>query len=384
MANLSSTDSATLCDIIANNEEWLMDRILFYAQRQGYTRYSSTLREAWRLSVHGLSESVLSALNEEAGHVELTPEENFTDDPLSRFGIVEAMRHKKRGISLAMFLGLLKYYRQSYLDLIEQESPDQILERRFSLMLIRIFDRIEIGLCKAWNAPPGNGQKADLQRAIRTMTNEKNKYLTIFESLHSPVAVLNQKNKIVTSNQAWKMLFDEGSVPGRDHYSTRHHSPANWLATEIERFIGSRKDEAILEKAVSTECDKRHYFIRIKRMLDVSEKFSGCVIILDDVTPQKQAEEATRNSERLHGALELAGAVCHDLNQPLMAISGYAELLLMDCPEDAPHFSKLKKIVNQVNKLGGITKKLMHVTRYETKTYMDKQIIDIEKASGGT
>ena len=45
-------------------------------------------------------------------------------------------------------------------------------------------------------------------------------------------------------------------------------------------------------------------------------------------------------------------------------------------------FKSLKKLSKQVAKVGQITKKLMHVTRYETKPYLDQQIIDIEKASG--
>ena len=77
----------------------------------------------------------------------------------------------------------------------------------------------------------------------------------------------------------------------------------------------------------------------------------------------------------------MAGAVCHDMNQPLMAIAGYAELLLMDCSENDPMADKLKKIAEQVAKMGDITQKLMRVTRYETKMYMDQQIIDINKSS---
>ncbi len=382
MTRLSTTDAATLHQIIASAEDWLLDHVLAYALRQGYTRYSSTLREAWRLSVHGLSSSVLSALEEGSGDVELTPDEDFTTDPLAQFGIVEAMRHQQRGVSLPMFLGLLKYYRQSYRDLIEKESLDQERCRRLGLVIERVFDRIEIGFCTAWNAPSEAEQLAELQLANREMTNEKNKYLTIFESLQSPVAVLNREKKITDSNHAWKVLFDENTLPGADYYAGDHRSPATWLLTEVERFIAEEKDEIVLDKAISTDRGQHHFLIRIKRMLDISDKFTGCVIILDDATSQKTAEQAARDSERLEGVLELAGAVCHDLNQPLMAISGYAEIIMMDAPEDAPYFIKLKKMVDQVNKLGDITKKLMRVTRYETKTYLDKQIIDIEKASG--
>lgn len=387
MADQSETDAASLHAIIADNEAWLIDRIIFYAKRQGYTRYTSTLREAWRQSIAGLSAPILTVLEKGMPDVELGPDENFTADPLAGFGITEANRHFERGVNPGMFLGLMKYYRQSYLDLIDQHSPDPASRRRFALTLNRFFDRIEIGLMTAWIAPDKNDSIADLQRANRRITNEKNKYLTIFESFQSPVAVFDRNRRIDTVNHAWATLFGGATVPGADYYEeTRIQPPVAWLSTEIDRFIASGKAEETIEKSVQTALGSRHLSIKMKRMLDVSEAFSGCVVILDDVTEQRQAEsaiqETTRNSERLQGALELAGAVCHDLNQPLMAITGYAELILMDCPEDAPYRDKLKKIVAHVAKVGAITKKLMHVTRYETKPYLNQQIIDIEKASG--
>ena len=386
MADQSQTDAATLRAILADNEAWLIDRILYYAKRQGYTRYTSTLREAWRQSIAGLSAPLLTALEKGVPDVELAPDSDYTTDPLARFGILEAKRHRERGVDLAMFLGLMKYYRQSYMDLVDRHSPGPSRRHRFSLTLIRFFDRIEIGLVTAWNTPDKKDQMANLQRANRTITNEKNKYLTIFESFQSPVAVLDRNSRIDTINHAWATLFGGAAVPGADYYDDKRiNQPVAWLATEIDRFVASGEPEQSVEKLVETAMGGRYLSIKIKRMLDVSEKYSGCLIILDDVTERKQAEsalqETTRNSERLQGALELAGAVCHDLNQPLMVITGYAELVLMDCPDDAPYHDKLKKIVEHVAKVGAITKKLMHVTRYETKTYLDQQIIDIEKAS---
>lgn len=45
-------------------------------------------------------------------------------------------------------------------------------------------------------------------------------------------------------------------------------------------------------------------------------------------------------------------------------------------------FVKIKYINEQVDRLGQITKKIMHITRYETKEYIEGlNIIDIDKAS---
>ncbi len=49
----------TLIKYINDHEDWLMDRILDYAQKRDYTKYASTLKEAWRLSISGLSKSLV-------------------------------------------------------------------------------------------------------------------------------------------------------------------------------------------------------------------------------------------------------------------------------------------------------------------------------------
>jgi len=97
---------------------------------------------------------------------------------------------------------------------------------------------------------------------------------------------------------------------------------------------------------------------------------------------RKQLEEERLQSERLKGVIEMAGAACHELNQPLQILSGYSHLLLSDLSEDSPLFWEIKKIKEMVNQLGQITQKIMYITRYETKEYIEgSNIIDIDKAS---
>jgi len=111
--------------------------------------------------------------------------------------------------------------------------------------------------------------------------------------------------------------------------------------------------------------------------------------VIRDIDDLKRAEEEVRKmeedrkqKERLQIILETAGAVCHELNQPLMAISGYSELLLMGMSNSDPLFDKTTKILQQATRMGEITGKLMGITKYKTKSYVQgEKIIDIEKAS---
>jgi len=100
---------------------------------------------------------------------------------------------------------------------------------------------------------------------------------------------------------------------------------------------------------------------------------------------RRQLEEERLQRERLQGVIEMAGAACHELNQPLQTLFGYSHLLLGELSEDSPLFGKIEEIKKSIDQLGQITKKIMHITRYETKEYIEgSKIIDIDKASSET
>ena len=89
--------------------------------------------------------------------------------------------------------------------------------------------------------------------------------------------------------------------------------------------------------------------------------------------------------EKLRGVLEMAGATCHEFNQPLQLISGYSELLLRQVSEDDQLHDQLLKILDAIDIMVRVTRKLQMITRYETREYIEgSRIIDIDKASGVT
>lgn len=102
---------------------------------------------------------------------------------------------------------------------------------------------------------------------------------------------------------------------------------------------------------------------------------------VSDISELKQAERERVEKERLQALVETAGAVCHEMNQPLMGISGYGELCLMEMSEDHRAYPQIQKILEQVRRMGEITRKLMNITSYRTKDYLEGKILDIDSSS---
>ena len=110
---------------------------------------------------------------------------------------------------------------------------------------------------------------------------------------------------------------------------------------------------------------------------DNEDPMAWTIATVTDISQRKAAEKETYERERLQGVLEMAGAVCHEINQPLQAIIGYSELMLMNSGPDKTDPS-LNSIKSQVTRLGEITKKLSNITHYKTLDYPgNTKIVDI-------
>lgn len=110
---------------------------------------------------------------------------------------------------------------------------------------------------------------------------------------------------------------------------------------------------------------------------DSNDPMAWTIATVIDMSQRKAADKETYERERLQGVLEMAGAVCHEINQPLQAILGYSELLLMGFPQESMgnHLSSIK---SQATRLGKITKRLSNITRYKTVDYPgNTKIVDI-------
>lgn len=93
------------------------------------------------------------------------------------------------------------------------------------------------------------------------------------------------------------------------------------------------------------------------------------------------AQEEVQRKEKFKGILEMAGTICHELNQPLQVLFGLSELMLMSDIKDESVISKIIKIRDQVERMSDLTQKLMGMTRYKTKRFVDgTTIIDIDNS----
>ena len=129
---------------------------------------------------------------------------------------------------------------------------------------------------------------------------------------------------------------------------------------------------------------KRDFLVETAGVTDDNGVFLGVVGVLLDFTAKNSAAREQIAREKLQGVLETAGAVCHELNQPLQAITGYAQLLSAGIDPAHPDYPWIVKLTQDAQRIAGITRKLQNITRYETCRYAQGvTIVDLDRASGG-
>lgn len=312
----------SLRDLIADNEDWLVRRILRLAKEHEFTAFTSTLELPWRESICGFSKPIVHVLDHSEDPMEVSSRPAHRHGPIMAFAVEEARLHRQRGVPLGLYIGLTKYYRQAYLDLIADSGLEPCDAARYRLFIDRFFDNAEIATCQEWTEAIGDDEVSKYALKLRLLTNEKNKYLTIFESLEKPVFLVEDEGRVENLNHAALSLVEGTAVPGAGYYGAREPST---LDGPIGALLALGEDGDGVELTLETSDGLREFQARAQRMLDVSEKYLGTVVILSDVTDYKRAERAAEAANRAMSAFLVT--MSHEIRTPITGILGIGRLL---------------------------------------------------------
>jgi|GEM_PF-4426377 len=121
--------------------------------------------------------------------------------------------------------------------------------------------------------------------------------------------------------------------------------------------------------------------IRYSPIRNLEDSVVGAVCVARDISDLVVAKSDKLEKEKLKGVLEMAGAVSHEINQPLQMMATNLELLDIYTRKQQTKdlIQAMEKALDRMTK---ITKRLSSVTKYETLAYTQStNIIDIYKAS---
>ena len=95
--------------------------------------------------------------------------------------------------------------------------------------------------------------------------------------------------------------------------------------------------------------------------------------------------DESRGMERREAALEMAGAACHELAQPVTTLTLMIDKLLRTSSQENPLYQSLIQLSREVDKVGSLVHRISQVSEYVTKPYAQgMKIIDVDAAAGNS
>jgi PAS domain S-box-containing protein len=195
------------------------------------------------------------------------------------------------------------------------------------------------------------------------------------------------KNRCKRINEAMKKMFRFESETDYLGKSARIIYPSDEDFQKVGDFI-YRQFKAGREAGLDTTFKRRDGstflgHLKVNTMCP-PDPMKRATFTISDISWRKQAEAEMLQKEKLQAVVEMAGAVCHEMNQPMqVALVELAEVMAMEEIQKNAIKQKAENIRLQLNALRQLSRKLMHITRYETRDYVEgEKIIDIDKSSG--
>ncbi|WP_243544895.1 PAS domain S-box protein [Pseudodesulfovibrio tunisiensis] len=307
------------------NEDKLMLRSLELAKEHGYTQYTPLVLEAWRMPVVRLANALSQTMD---ANPELLSgpiaDAGLKNNPASRFIRKLARDHGERGISMPQFLGLLKCFRLAFLETAVDlmAAPDEVAAGLDGLT--RFFDLLELSLAEECECDDPEGALGRISERNRQLSVDRNRLLTVLESLSCPIFVISPTRNVESMNSAAAELVGMNNLPGVTYYAARadrqdrlRDSPplealAPWLASELPDLPDSRTTDSsqCFELRAESFTPSRVFQVSICSLPDSTGNYSGHSIILDDISgleSMRRKAEVERN--RAEHYLDIAGAM---------------------------------------------------------------------------
>jgi K+-sensing histidine kinase KdpD len=185
------------------------------------------------------------------------------------------------------------------------------------------------------------------------------------------VKMLGYQSKLDFENKSVRMLYSDSN--DYDRAGSQTYASLRTTGTAEFEMDLVKKDKTLFPAHLRMSCG------------DISDPKAWTIATISDISQRKAVEKEKYEKERLQGVLEMAGAVCHEINQPLQAILGYSELLLIGSKSGNIKDNNIHSIKSQATRLGKITEKLSNITHYRTIDYPgNAKIVDIWGAGNNT
>ncbi len=200
------------------------------------------------------------------------------------------------------------------------------------------------------------GSAAERLELVARSQEQARQVQQIIDTVPEGVLVLDNNQRIALANPAAQSYLAD--------LNTKHSLDAALKqlgGIPIEELLVTRVEKPWRE--LKTEGTSHHTFEIAARPLETSSLKDGWVVVLRDVTLERENQTRSQMRERLATVGQLAAGIAHDFNNIMAAIVVYADLLSMEPGLSQAGRERLKIIQQQIASASGLIRQILDFSR---------------------
>ncbi|HEX9620894.1 MAG TPA: response regulator [Polyangiaceae bacterium] len=218
-------------------------------------------------------------------------------------------------------------------------------------------------------------ERVGVDEALRTSEESLRKHTqilnTILDSMGDGVVVADHSGSFLLFNaQAEKILgFAPAGVSARDWTNTygirlpNQSHPISVDRDPLSRAIAGEvvpETEVLISNHVVTSATVA---MTASPLIDATNTISGGVVLLRDITGQRELERQLFQSQKMEVVGQLAGGIAHDFNNLLAVIQSYGELLRLGLPSEDSRRQDVDEVLAATRRAAALTRQLLAFSR---------------------
>ncbi len=230
------------------------------------------------------------------------------------------------------------------------------------------------------------GNAIEKARTYRKITllfkqiEEQERFLqTLVDSLWMQLLVVDPNKRVIMAN---RRFLEENHILEQDVVGRFYHAVAPWQSATVpdsplDSVLGNLIPVTKVDRC-DTDNGPRWYEHHLLPLFDSDDKVSFIIEAVRDITDQRLLEKEKMARMKLEGVIEMAGTAAHELNSPLFAALGTAQLIKDDLqpPEMA---EEMETIIRNMKTMRDLIRKMTAATGFESREYVgDTRIVTLK------
>lgn len=209
------------------------------------------------------------------------------------------------------------------------------------------------------------------REAKEALEMSEERFRTLFETMSQGVIYRDKQGHVVDANPALRRIFKLDPTEIQQEYD---HDGLKWQIfdewdnpmrpSDMPSSIALHTGEPVLQKLfryLQPQTGEQRWLLidAIPQFRPGESEPYQAYMVVNDITMQKQAEEALRQAQKMESLGILAGGIAHDFNNLLVALLGQSSLAMRKLDEAHPARRHVQKVVQAAEHAANLTRQML-------------------------